>query len=127
MADQKTGLVVTAHPGDFVWRAGGAVALHAQPGYKMKICLKNRLGKGSTYGRPEDRACCHRAPRRFCLARRRRRRAACQARLQDENRLHVLRRAWRESVRLEGTGRQARESESWTDGRGRARRQAVRG
>ena len=23
----KTGLVVTAHPGDFVWRAGGAIAL----------------------------------------------------------------------------------------------------
>ena len=24
----KTGLVITAHPGDFVWRAGGAIALH---------------------------------------------------------------------------------------------------
>lgn len=37
---QKTGLVVTAHPGDFVWRAGGAIALHATKGYKMKIaCL----------------------------------------------------------------------------------------
>ena len=30
MADQKTGLVITAHPGDFVWRAGGAIALHRQ-------------------------------------------------------------------------------------------------
>ncbi len=40
MADQKTGLVITAHPGDFVWRAGGAIALHAKKGYKMKIvCL----------------------------------------------------------------------------------------
>ncbi len=40
MPDQKTGLVVTAHPGDFVWRAGGAIALHAKRGYKMKIvCL----------------------------------------------------------------------------------------
>jgi 4-oxalomesaconate hydratase len=37
MADQKTGLVVTAHPGDFVWRAGGAIALHARRGYKVKI------------------------------------------------------------------------------------------
>ena len=37
MADQKTGLVITAHPGDFVWRAGGAIALHAKKGYKMKI------------------------------------------------------------------------------------------
>ncbi len=36
----KAGLVVTAHPGDFVWRAGGAIALHARKGYKMKIvCL----------------------------------------------------------------------------------------
>ena len=36
----KAGLVVTAHPGDFVWRAGGAIALHARKGYRMKIvCL----------------------------------------------------------------------------------------
>ena len=33
----KTGLVITAHPGDFVWRAGGAIALHAKKGYRMKI------------------------------------------------------------------------------------------
>lgn len=33
-------MVVTAHPGDFVWRAGGAIALHADKGYRMKIlCL----------------------------------------------------------------------------------------
>src|ERR1700753_1045881 len=37
MAEQKTGLVITAHPGDFVWRAGGAIALHAKKGYRMKI------------------------------------------------------------------------------------------
>jgi len=38
MADQKkTGLVITAHPGDFVWRAGGAIALHAKKGYRVKI------------------------------------------------------------------------------------------
>lgn len=36
----KTGLVVTAHPGDFVWRAGGAIALHAAKGYRVRIvCL----------------------------------------------------------------------------------------
>src|SRR6185312_618413 len=36
----KAGLVVTAHPGDFVWRAGGAIALHARKGYRVKIvCL----------------------------------------------------------------------------------------
>jgi len=39
-APQKTALVVTAHPGDFVWRAGGAIALHAEMGYRVKIvCL----------------------------------------------------------------------------------------
>ena len=33
MADQvKSGLVVSAHPGDFVWRAGGAIALHVKKG-----------------------------------------------------------------------------------------------
>jgi 4-oxalomesaconate hydratase len=37
---QKSGLVVTAHPGDFVWRAAGAVALHVRKGYRVKIvCL----------------------------------------------------------------------------------------
>lgn len=36
----KAGLVITAHPGDFVWRAGGAIALHAKRGWKMHIlCL----------------------------------------------------------------------------------------
>src|SRR5947208_9582476 len=36
----KTGLVISAHPGDFVWRAGGAIALHAKRGYRVKIvCL----------------------------------------------------------------------------------------
>jgi 4-oxalomesaconate hydratase len=37
---QKTGLIVSAHPGDFVWRAGGAIALHVKKGYRVKIvCL----------------------------------------------------------------------------------------
>lgn len=37
---EKTALVVTAHPGDFVWRAGGAIALHADLGYRVEIaCL----------------------------------------------------------------------------------------
>jgi 4-oxalomesaconate hydratase len=40
MPTAKTGLVITAHPGDFVWRAGGAIALHARRGYRIKIaCL----------------------------------------------------------------------------------------
>ena len=36
----KSALVVSAHPGDFVWRAAGAIALHVQKGYRVKIvCL----------------------------------------------------------------------------------------
>ena len=40
MTTSKTALIITAHPGDFVWRAGGAIALHAAKGYRVKIlCL----------------------------------------------------------------------------------------
>ncbi len=36
----KTALVVSAHSGDFVWRAGGAIALYAGRDWKVKIvCL----------------------------------------------------------------------------------------
>jgi LysR family pca operon transcriptional activator len=39
MAD-KSALVVSAHSADFVWRAGGAIALHAERGFAVKIiCL----------------------------------------------------------------------------------------
>jgi 4-oxalomesaconate hydratase len=39
-SQQKSILVVTAHPGDFVWRAGGAIALHASKGHRVVIaCL----------------------------------------------------------------------------------------
>ncbi|MCH8860998.1 MAG: PIG-L family deacetylase [Proteobacteria bacterium] len=40
MSEQKTALVVSAHSADFVWRAGGAIALYAKRGYKVLIvCL----------------------------------------------------------------------------------------
>ena len=42
MAEQKakTALVVSAHSADFVWRAGGAIAHHADRGYHMRVvCL----------------------------------------------------------------------------------------
>lgn len=40
MTDPKTALVVSAHSADFVWRAGGAIALHASLGWKVHIvCL----------------------------------------------------------------------------------------
>ena len=39
-ASPKTALVVSAHSADFVWRAGGSIALHAQQGYAVHIvCL----------------------------------------------------------------------------------------
>ncbi|MFC1873320.1 PIG-L deacetylase family protein [Chloroflexota bacterium] len=37
---KKTALVVSAHTGDFVWRAGGMIALYASRGWEVKIvCL----------------------------------------------------------------------------------------
>ena len=37
---KKTALVVSAHAADFVWRAGGAIALHQAKGYGVKVvCL----------------------------------------------------------------------------------------
>ena len=40
MPDKKTALVISAHAADFVWRAGGAIALHQQMGYEVTVaCL----------------------------------------------------------------------------------------
>jgi 4-oxalomesaconate hydratase len=40
MTQQRTAVVVSAHTGDFVWRAGGAIALHAERGWDVLIvCL----------------------------------------------------------------------------------------
>ena len=40
MAARKTALVISAHSADFVWRAGGAIALHVDKGYHVRvICL----------------------------------------------------------------------------------------
>jgi len=36
----RTALVVSAHSADFVWRAGGAIALHAEKGFEVTVvCL----------------------------------------------------------------------------------------
>ena len=45
---KKSGLVVTAHPGDFVWRAGGAIALHAAKGYRVKIVCMSYGERGES-------------------------------------------------------------------------------
>jgi 4-oxalomesaconate hydratase len=40
MTESKTALVISAHSADFVWRAGGAIALHATRGYHVRVvCL----------------------------------------------------------------------------------------
>ncbi|MCA2011294.1 PIG-L deacetylase family protein [Pararhodobacter sp. CCB-MM2] len=37
---KKTALIVSAHAADFVWRCGGAIALHAELGYNVTVaCL----------------------------------------------------------------------------------------
>ena len=39
-ASPKTALVISAHAADFVWRCGGAIALHAELGYAVTVvCL----------------------------------------------------------------------------------------
>jgi len=38
----KTALVISAHAADFVWRAGGAIALHQAKGYEVTVvCLSS--------------------------------------------------------------------------------------
>src|SRR6266852_1280971 len=40
MDSNRSVLVVSAHAADFVWRAGGTIALYAQRGYRVRIlCL----------------------------------------------------------------------------------------
>ena len=40
MTDTKSALVISAHSADFVWRCGGAIALHAYLGYEVTVvCL----------------------------------------------------------------------------------------
>ena len=46
----KTILVVSAHAADFVWRAGGAVALYASRGYKVRILCLSYGERGESQG-----------------------------------------------------------------------------
>lgn len=40
MSSKKTALVISAHAADFVWRCGGALAVHAELGYSVTVlCL----------------------------------------------------------------------------------------
>ncbi len=50
MPDQKNILVVSAHAADFVWRAGGAIALYAQRGYRVRILCLSYGERGESQG-----------------------------------------------------------------------------
>src|SRR4051812_25730358 len=50
MADQKRGFVVRAHAADFVWRAGGAIALYASRGYRVRILCLSFGERGESQG-----------------------------------------------------------------------------
>ena len=50
MTNQKTALVVSAHAADFVWRAGGAIALYASRGYRVRILCLSFGERGESQG-----------------------------------------------------------------------------
>jgi 4-oxalomesaconate hydratase len=50
MADPKKILVVSAHAADFVWRAGGAIALYASRGYRVRILCLSFGERGESQG-----------------------------------------------------------------------------
>lgn len=52
MADEKrpSVLVASAHSGDFVWRAGGALALYAERGYDVRIVCLSYGERGESQG-----------------------------------------------------------------------------
>lgn len=52
MAEQKrrTIQVISAHSGDFVWRAGGALALYAERGYDVRIVCLSYGERGESQG-----------------------------------------------------------------------------
>ena len=47
---KKTILVVSAHAADFVWRAGGAIALYASRGYRVRILCLSYGERGESQG-----------------------------------------------------------------------------
>jgi len=50
MTNRKTVLVVSAHAADFVWRAGGAIALYAARGYRVRILCLSFGERGESQG-----------------------------------------------------------------------------
>ena len=50
MPEPKSILVVSAHAADFVWRAGGAIALYASRGYRVRILCLSFGERGESQG-----------------------------------------------------------------------------
>lgn len=50
MAGQKSVLVVSAHAADFVWRAGGVIALYTSRGYRVRILCLSFGERGESQG-----------------------------------------------------------------------------
>src|SRR3984957_1582800 len=74
MESPKTIAVISAHAADFVWRAGGAMALYRQRGYRVRIlCLSfgergESQGAWKQPGMTIDRVKEHRRSRPTCAA-----------------------------------------------------------
>jgi 4-oxalomesaconate hydratase len=50
MSDQPSVLVFSAHAADFVWRAGGAIALYVSRGYRVRILCLSFGERGESQG-----------------------------------------------------------------------------
>ncbi|MFT7107252.1 MAG: 4-oxalomesaconate hydratase [Yoonia sp.] len=48
MVAPKTALILSANAADFVWRCGGAIALHAQMGYEVTIACMSFGERGQS-------------------------------------------------------------------------------
>ena len=48
MSANKTALVISAHAADFVWRAGGSIALHQELGYNVTVCCLSYGERGES-------------------------------------------------------------------------------
>ncbi len=48
MTQKKTALVISAHAADFVWRAGGAIALHQKLGFEVTVCCLSYGERGES-------------------------------------------------------------------------------
>ena len=48
MTENKTALILSAHAADFVWRCGGAIALHQKLGYQITIACMSFGERGES-------------------------------------------------------------------------------